>query len=80
MLRDDSVNRRQTAFWQQANACFWQNHWTRAQHQIITLIKERKGEAIESVTVSAGAFECYKIAYLMDCKMLGKMRHSKSTA
>lgn len=44
------------------------------------IIKERKVEAIESVTVPAGTFECYKIAYLMDYKMLGKMRHSKSTA
>ena len=43
------------------------------------IIKDRKVESVESVTVPAGTFECYKVTYLMDYKMMGKMRHSKST-
>ncbi len=43
-------------------------------------IKERKVEKKESVTVPAGTFDCYKITYILEYKMMGKMRLSKSAA
>ncbi len=41
-------------------------------------IKDRKVEGVESITVPAGTFECYKVSNLMDYKVLGRSRTAKT--